>query len=51
VSFKHQQWFCKLAIGITLLMTLGNAISALIECGPGQCPENPTSYKLLNGQQ
>lgn len=50
VSFRHQQWFCKLAIGITLLMTLGNAISALIECGPGECPENPVSYKLLSRQ-
>jgi len=48
VSFKYQQWFCKLAIGITLLMTLGNAISAFMECGLGECPENPTSYKLLN---
>lgn len=48
VSFKYQQWFCKLAIGITLVMTLGNAISAFVECGPGVCAENPTSYQLLN---
>ena len=51
VSFKYQQWFCKLAIGITLLTTLGNAISAFLECGPGECPENPISYKMLNGPQ
>jgi disulfide bond formation protein DsbB len=46
VSFKYLHWFCRLTIGITLVMTLGNAISAFIECGPGICPENPTSYLL-----
>ncbi|MDG2046051.1 MAG: disulfide bond formation protein B [Halioglobus sp.] len=48
VSFKYQQWFCKLAIGIALLVTLGNALSAFIECGLSECPENPVSYKLLS---
>jgi disulfide bond formation protein DsbB len=26
-----------------------NAILALMQCGPGQCPDNPTGYWLLGG--
>ena len=47
LPFKEQHWFCKLTIGITLVLTLANVISAFIECGPGECPENPVTYKLV----
>jgi hypothetical protein len=26
---------------------LGNAVSTLLECGFGSCPDNPTGYELL----
>jgi disulfide bond formation protein DsbB len=29
------------------LLTFGNAVSTLLECGSGLCPDNPTSYLLL----
>jgi disulfide bond formation protein DsbB len=29
------------------LLTLGNGISTLLECGGGLCPDNPTDYLLL----
>lgn len=51
VQFKDQHWFCKLALGITILLVLGNAVSALLECGPGECPENPINYKLIHPNQ
>lgn len=51
MPFREQQWFCKLVIGITIALTLANAVSALIECGPGECPENPVTYKLMHQDQ
>jgi disulfide bond formation protein DsbB len=35
---------------VLLLLTLaaGNTVSALLECGFGQCPDDPTDYLLLN---
>ena len=30
------------------LMTLGNGVSTLAECGLGLCPDNPTSYEALD---
>jgi disulfide bond formation protein DsbB len=29
------------------LLTLGNGMSTLLECGAGLCPDNPTDYLLL----
>ena len=31
-----------------IIMIAVNAVSALLECGLGACPANPTSYKLLS---
>ena len=30
-----------------VLIVLGNAVSTLLECGFGPCPDNPTGYELL----
>ncbi|HTO47894.1 MAG TPA: disulfide bond formation protein B [Burkholderiales bacterium] len=30
-----------------VLIALGNAVSTLLECGVGSCPDNPTGYELL----
>lgn len=30
-------------------LTLGNGASTVLECGEGLCPDNPTSYLLLDG--
>jgi hypothetical protein len=29
------------------LVTLGNAVSTLLECAGGLCPDNPTGYLML----
>jgi hypothetical protein len=29
------------------LVALGNAVSTLLQCGFGPCPDNPTRYELL----
>lgn len=30
-------------------VTLGNGVSTVLECGGGLCPDNPSSYELLQG--
>lgn len=37
----------RIAFALMVLVAAGNAISALIECGPGVCDDPPTDYKLL----
>ncbi|WP_027185302.1 disulfide bond formation protein B [Desulfovibrio inopinatus] len=37
----------KLVFIITALIVLINIISTFFECGMGQCPDNPTHYKIL----
>lgn len=37
----------KLAMGLYLAVTVLAGISAFALCGPGECPDNPTSYWLL----
>lgn len=37
----------RIAFALMVLMAAGNAISALLECGPGICDDPPTDYKLL----
>lgn len=41
------QKLAKLAFLVMMLLTAGNAVLALLECGPGVCEDNPTGYKLL----
>lgn len=35
------------ALGLGLIMALGNGVSTVLECAGGLCPDNPTSYLLL----
>ncbi len=37
----------KLVFIFTILIIILNIISTFFECGMGQCPDNPTGYKLL----
>ena len=32
---------------VILVLAAGNAVSALLECGPGICDDPPTDYKFL----
>ena len=40
--------FSKLVCLFAIATVLLNVVSTFIECGPYQCPDNPTSYWLLN---
>ncbi|AJY44445.1 disulfide bond formation protein B [Martelella endophytica] len=37
------------AVALFAVMSLGNGVSTLAECGLGLCPDNPTSYQALDG--
>ena len=37
------------AVILALLMALGNGVSTVLECAGGLCPDNPTTYQLLEG--
>ena len=37
----------KAAFALMVLLAAANAISALLECGPGVCDDDPATYKLL----
>jgi disulfide bond formation protein DsbB len=39
--------FALAVIAVFALLTLGNGVSTLLECGAGLCPDNPTDYLLL----
>lgn len=39
--------FAAAVFGLFALLTLGNGVSTLLECGAGLCPDNPTEYLLL----
>lgn len=36
-----------LSLVVAVLMALGNGVSTVLECAGGLCPDNPTSYMLL----
>ncbi len=38
-----------IAIALAFVVTVANAVSALLECGFAVCPDNPVSYQLLQG--
>lgn len=35
------------AVVVALLLALGNGVSTVLECAGGLCPDNPTTYQLL----
>ena len=40
--------FALVCILIGAALALGNGVSTVLECGGGLCPDNPTSYQLLD---
>lgn len=36
-------------VALAALLTLGNGVSTVLECGGGLCPDNPVDYLLLRG--
>lgn len=40
--------FSKTAIGLFILLTAANLVSTVLECGGGQCADNPVRYELLH---
>lgn len=40
----------KIAVYLLLALTAANAVATFLECGPGQCADNPTDYRLLEGR-
>lgn len=36
------------AVALIALLALGNGVSTVLECAGGLCPDNPTSYMLLD---
>lgn len=43
-SSKLRQRCVDVLLVVTLILALGNAVSVSMECGIGQCPDNPVSY-------
>jgi disulfide bond formation protein DsbB len=41
------QALARVAFGVMVILAAGNAVSALLECGPGICADPPTEYRLI----
>lgn len=48
IAFREQSGIAKVAIVVAIVFVGMNAIVTFAQCGPLQCPDNPTSYWLLN---
>lgn len=48
IAFRDQSGIAKIAIIASLLFVALNAVVTFIECGPIECPSNPTSYWLFS---
>ncbi|KGP63020.1 hypothetical protein EP47_12905 [Legionella norrlandica] len=46
-EYKVQNWGIKIIIGLFIVLILANGISTFLECGPHECPDNPSSYYLF----
>lgn len=46
-SAKSIGWFVKAVFFLVVLIAASNVITTFLECGFGQCPDNPTFYKEL----
>jgi disulfide bond formation protein DsbB len=47
IRFREQSAIAKVAIVVAIVFVAGNAIAAFVECGPLQCPDDPSSYWLF----
>ena len=48
IPFREQGGLAKVAIVAAMALVSMNVIVAFAECGPLQCPDNPTSYWLFD---
>ena len=48
IAFRDQIGIAKVAIVVSIVFVAMNAIVTFAECGPLQCPDNPTSYWLFD---
>lgn len=48
IPFREQAGLAKVAIVVSLAFVALNAVATFVECGPIECPSNPTSYWLFN---
>jgi len=48
IPFRQQGGLAKVAIVTAVVLVSMNVIVAFAECGPLQCPDNPTSYWLFD---
>jgi Mn2+/Fe2+ NRAMP family transporter len=48
IGFRAQNALGKTAIVAAVFIVAANVVSTFVECGPGQCPDNPVSYWLFN---
>ena len=48
IRFRDQSAVAKAAIALAVTLVAMNALVTFAECGPLQCPDNPTSYWLFN---
>jgi len=46
-SAKSIGWFVKAVFFLVVLIAAANVVTTFLECGIGQCPDNPISYKEL----
>lgn len=47
IPFREQSGIAKLAIVVSLFFVAANVITTFAECGPLECPSNPTEYWLF----
>ena len=47
ITFRAQSGIAKVAIVVAVVFVAMNAVTTFAECGPLQCPDNPTSYWLF----
>ena len=47
IAFRDQSGISKVAIVVAVVFVAMNALATFAECGPLQCPDNPTSYWLF----
>lgn len=48
IPFREQSSIGKVAIVLAIAFAAVNAVVTFAECGPLQCPDNPTSYWVFN---
>lgn len=48
IPFREQTGLAKVAIVVSLAFVALNAVATFVECGPIECPSDPTSYWLFN---